>query len=94
MTGLQPAAFTEKWTHLLLFFNDFVCFLETPVSKNTSAFVGRENVLALAIRIEMYFFVQNKNEHFPSKGPVTLWIIKYTTIVQTLPYIRFMRSMV
>ena len=56
--------------------------------------MGRENVLALAIRIEMYFFVQNKNEHFPSKGPVTLWIIKYTTIVQTLPYIRFMRSMV
>ena len=56
--------------------------------------MGRENVLALAIRIEMHFFVQNRNKHFPSKGPVTLWIIKYTAIVQTLPYIWFVRSMV
>ena len=46
-----------------------------------AAFVGRENVLVLAVRIGMCVFLcSNKSEilfGFPSKGPVKVQIIKY-----------------
>ena len=46
-----------------------------------AASVGRESVFALTIRRGMCAFLCSiKNICFPSKGPVTLCIVRYTTI--------------
>ena len=47
-----------------------------------AAFMGRENVLALTIGIEMFVFPCSKKSEISFVFP-TLRIIKYTTITQT-----------
>ena len=53
---------------------------------SVAAIVGRENALAMTIRIGMCVFLcsnKSKISFFPSNGPVTHSIIKFTTIIQT-----------